>query len=603
MLKYFLLTNSVLNNRVYFQVLIYLFKYLPHSDRIAASQTCKLWYEAGSDKSLLSKPVVKFTRIPLQNDSYPCNIFGPNAFHKYVNFSFEELDISSHQMSHFWKENGHRIKKMEFIRCEMHEKGLINILNQCSNLEKLTINYCKELFMSARLFENLKPESLKNLKELNLPSNRYLSDALFHRISSSSSSVRALDLSDCPLSFHPGLYKKFYPSGETQSPSENVLTFLSIFKFLKSNARNITKLVFNQTLIDGDALESISQLPDMKLTHLYLHRCDQLNVDGIMCLSLNQHHLVKLDIGRNSRITNEALLSICSNLINLKFLCVNGCKEISDAGIAELWNLKKLESVDISVSNNITTQGLKTALCREINYQLLELDISGIDLEESAIILISEMLPNLRMLNMNSCFAAVTDNSIQSIFKNLLQLRTLYMYKIRQASDVGFTGMGVGNQVPINPKTTAGGDDEDDIFYGQNPHKISLRSRAEEEIVRDARRKQDVKVLCENFTDGTERGYGIDRLKNLVVLDVSACNRLTDVSLKYAFAFKSLKTLNLSECQQITHEGLQHVAENCPSLEVVDLWNCFNTRDEGVKVLVTKLQRLKHLNLNVSIVI
>lgn len=590
-----------MNNAYFFQVLIYLFKYLPHSDRIAASQTCKLWYEAGSDKSLLSKPVIKFARIPLQNDTYPCNIFGPNANHKYVNFSFEELDISS-QMSNFWDENGRRIKTLEFTRCEMHEKGLVNILNQCTNLEKLTINYCKELFMSARLFENLKPRSLKNLKALNLPSNRYLSDALFHRITSSSRSLHALDLSDCPLSFHPGLYKKFYPSGETQSPSENVLTFLSIYKFLKSKAHNIKKLVFNQTLIDGSALESISRLPNLNLTHLYLHRCDQLNVDGIISLSLNQHHLVKLDVGRNSRITNEALLSICSNLINLEYLCVNGCKEISDVGIAELWNLKKLESVDISVSNNITTQGLKTALCREINYRLLKLDISGIDLEESAIILVSEMIPNLRMLNLNSCFASVTDTSIQSIFKNLLQLRMLYMYKVRLASDVGFTGMGVGNLVPVNPNTTAGGDD-DDLFFSQNPHKISLRSRAEEEIVRDARRKQDVKVLCENFTDGTERGYGIDHLENLVVLDVSACNRLTDVSLKYAFAFKSLKTINLSECQQITHEGLQYVAENCPSLEVVELWNCFNTRDEGVKVLVTKLHRLKHLNLNVSSVI
>lgn len=579
-----------------------MFKYLPHSDRIAASQTCKLWYEAGSDKSLLSKPVVKFARIPLQNDSYPCNIFGPSAIHKYVNFSFEELDISSQQMSSFWDENGHRIKKLEFIRCEMHEKGLIDILNQCSNLEKLTINYCKELFMSARLFENLKPACLQNVKTLNLPSNRYLSDALFHRIISSSSSLSALDLSDCPLSFHPGLYRKFYPSGDTQSPSENVLTFLSIYKFLKSNAANIKKLFFNQTLIDGDALESISQLPDMKLTHLYLHRCDQLNVDGIMSLSLNQLHLVKLDVGRNSRITNDALLSICLNLVNLKFLCVNGCKEISDAGIAELWNLKKLESVNISVSNNISTQGLKTALCRETNYHLLELNISGIDLEESAIILVSEMIPNLTKLNVNSCFAAVTDNSIQAIFKNLLQLRTLFMYKVRQASDVGFTGMGVGNPVPVNPNTTAG-DDDDYVLFGQNPHKISLRSRAEEEIVRDARRKQDVQVLCENFTDGTERGYGIDRLENLLALDVSACNRLTDVSLKYAFAFKSLKTLNLSECQQITHEGLQYVAENCPSLEVIDLWNCFNTRDEGVEVLVTKLRRLKHLNLNVSSVI
>lgn len=134
------------------------------------------------------------------------------------------------------------------------------------------------------------------------------------------------------------------------------------------------------------------------------------------------------------------------------------------------------------------------------------------------------------------------------IFKELVHLQTLNISHCDEVSDAGLTGMGIGNykyvekiQVAHNPEFT------------ESRLRISLRSKAEEEIVRDADRKREIMKLCENVSKplNSFSGYSLIRLKCLQELDLSGCNRITDVSLKHAFAFPELKILNLSQCQQV----------------------------------------------------
>lgn len=139
--------------------------------------------------------------------------------------------------------------------------------------------------------------------------------------------------------------------------------------------------------------------------------------------------------------------------------------------------------------------------------------------------------------------------------------------------------------------------------YG-DPHdqayRISLRSRAEEEIVNDAKRKKVMLEMCEQNINGDASNscrYSITRLRGLRILNLSTCNRISDVSLRYNFKFLELKSLNLSRCQQISSEGIEACLPQCPSLEIINLSECHNINDRAIEAIATQVKRLTHLHI------
>ncbi|XP_013177189.1 PREDICTED: uncharacterized F-box/LRR-repeat protein C02F5.7-like [Papilio xuthus] len=581
-----------------FEVLVYLFKYLPKSDRKCASETCRSWYLAANAYCFLkNKVVVLYKSINSDEDSSNLSIF-ENSASVYTNYLFNEVEISS-KLNGFWDRTGENIKSLTFKNCDMCEKVFVNILQKCPNLESLNIESCKDLFMSGRLLEGktdgLLVNNLENLKSLSLSGNQYLTDALFSRFVKAAPALEHLNLSGCSLQFHLGLVKKFYPSGTNifENPSESVLTFYFVLQFILSHAQSIKTLQFSSTLIDGAALKSLSEAVNLELNTLEVHSCDQLTNTGILALTTHQVTLKELDIGLCTRVTDQSLVHICNNLINLENLNIQRCRAVTDLGISELHKLKKLKILNISQCELITKEGLRKGICAEENTVLEDLDIHSLNLDQTGVIMLSEKLPNLRSLDLSYCFNAVTDASIQVVFKNQVFLHTLKISHCDKVSDVGLTGMG---------KLQQDGNDDSPIMsnYDEAPthQKIHLGSRAEEEIVRDANRKKNVMKMCENIlTMDSFTGYSLARLKHLRELDMSGCNRMTDVSLRYAFNFKELVNLNFSRCQQITHEGVGHLVRNCPSIEYFNLTDCYNLKDDAVTEIVKGLRRLQTLEL------
>ncbi|XP_026758991.2 F-box/LRR-repeat protein fbxl-1-like [Galleria mellonella] len=580
-----------------YEVLVYLFKFLPKSDRISASETCRSWYLAANDHFFMKNKVAVFYKSVLNDeDTSPVNVF-ENSLVTHQNYIFNEVEISS-KLNAFWDKMGESIKSLTLRNCDICEKVFVYLLQKCTSLEELNIQCCRELFMSGRLLEGksegLLEDNLDNLRILSLSGNQYLTDALFNRFVMATPALEKLNLSACSLQFHLGLVKKFYPPGTDifKNPSESVLTFYFVLQFIISRAENIKCLLFSNTLIDGAALKLLSEIKNLKLESLEVHSCDQLTNTGILALTNHQTSLKELDIGLCTRVTDQSLVYICKNLVSLEYLNIQRCRAVTDLGIAELRKLKKLRSLNISQCELITKDGLEKGLCAEENKTIEDLNIHSLNLDQTALIMISEKMPNLRALDISYCFNAVTDTSIQVIFKNQILLHTLKLSHCDKVSDAGLTGMG---------KVEAEGDDEGPIMStyddASSNHKIPLGSRAEEEIVRDAKRKRDVKLMCEKLTMDTFTGYSLARMKGLKKLDVSGCNRITDVSLTYAFNFKELVNLNLSRCQQITHVGIEHLVKNCPSIEYFNLTDCYNLKDEAVKEIVKALRRLKQLEL------
>lgn len=134
--------------------------------------------------------------------------------------------------------------------------------------------------------------------------------------------------------------------------------------------------------------------------------------------------------------------------------------------------------------------------------------------------------------------------------------------------------------------------------HDHNPYHISLRSRAEEDIVTDAKRKRIMLHMCEqplNQNGINCSSYSIARLKGLHSLNLASCNRISDVSLKYAFNFPELQSLSLSKCQQISVTGIECIVNTCPSIKTLNLSDCHNLTDQAIDLISARMKRLTHL--------
>lgn len=403
--------------------------YLHPSDVLEASLTCRRWFEASLHPIFTSKIQIVFSRVQLNdpNDrTSPLNVFA-NSFRSYKTIQLDQVDFG--QTDDFWNRLGEQFTAITFNSCDLREKTFNAILKQLTNLQSLEINNCRELFMSGRLFKNPYDKeaicmACVNVRDISLCNNRYLSDALFSRIVAAMKNIQSLNLSGCHISFHNGLYRKFYPDFQHDA-SESVLTFYYILQFIEFQAMHLKCLNFSGTLIDGSALGKLAQISNLQLERLHLRSCDQLTNSGISTFVRFQSSLVELDLSMSVRLVDPGLIEICQSLTQLKVLKLRRCRAITDLGIKEVRHLKHLEILDISECNAITSDGFINGIVQTSNLKLIELHVSALNICELAIIRIAECLDNLLLLDLSFCKNAVTDLALQLIFKHLTKLRTL----------------------------------------------------------------------------------------------------------------------------------------------------------------------------------
>lgn len=134
----------------------------------------------------------------------------------------------------------------------------------------------------------------------------------------------------------------------------------------------------------------------------------------------------------------------------------------------------------------------------------------------------------------------------------------------------------------------------------RNPYEISLRGKAELDIINDAKRKKIMLHMYERSLRKEEINcspYSIACLKGLKSLNLASCNRITDISLKYAFKFIELETLSLSKCLQISAIGMKCIVTNCPSIKMLNLSDCHNMSDQAIDLITASLKRLTYLHI------
>ncbi|KAL7978854.1 hypothetical protein Chor_013343 [Crotalus horridus] len=78
-----------------------------------------------------------------------------------------------------------------------------------------------------------------------------------------------------------------------------------------------------------------------------------------------------------------------------------------------------------------------------------------------------------------------------------------------------------------------------------------------------------------------QRQTSLNALTRLQELDLTACGKLTDMSITKVISFPDLRYLSLSLVPNITDTSLLAIARNCRSLEHLSLSHCTNLTDRG----------------------
>lgn len=528
------------------QLLIKIFDHLNYADKLEASLVCRRWFDAV--QFLLRRRII-FQKMALLSDSTePLSTF-LKSFQAYQAVTVDNTEMGD--CSKFWQLFHDQIGELEIIDPEVKRRHFLDTIKHLTQLRRLRLVSCRDLFMSNKILssgddQELLRTALKGLQHLGIVDNRYLSDAFFNRLTMLMPHLESLDLTGCQISFHKGLYRKFYPNSNFEKgASESILTFHFVHDFIKNAAGTISELNFSKTLIDGDALEKLIEIPDLRLKKLHLVSCDQLTNTGLIAVATSQTDLVHLDLSSCVRVTDQSVVCFAKHLKDLKVLRLKLCRAVTDLSIAELSSLPKLEELDVSGCEYVTGQGLEK-IFTEKNTSLRRIHLGALsNIHEASVIKLVEMCPNLTVLNLTSSRSGVTNKAAQEIFVRAVHLQELNLDFCDAITDEGLLGM----ELSEDEKEENNSSGSSATFT--NDFKISLRSRAEQEIVNDAALKNTMQTLCEAQEGNINLDKSIANLKGLRVLKLTGCNKVTDVSLIYCFKFLELQSLTLAKCHQV----------------------------------------------------
>uniref|UniRef100_A0A8D9F9L8 EIN3-binding F-box protein 1 n=1 Tax=Cacopsylla melanoneura TaxID=428564 RepID=A0A8D9F9L8_9HEMI len=623
------------------EILSQIFDYLPHISLKNCRLVCKHWYNASLEHRFISNECIYLDHISyLSNKADILNLF-VQSVRNYHHLVIQDCEINnSDPWFELFDKYATQIQSLCIDRCDISEKTFVSIIQTLRSLRKLEVHCCNQLLMSGLLFDNqpMSDLTLPHLNQLELVSNRYISDLLLHRFFSLTHCVRHVSLKNTNISFHRALYKRFYPTSEqnhdvelvpgqittnptspaSSSPrhySETVLTFTHIVQFLAVNAATLHSLDLSLTLIDNESLAQLATLSELRLKHIRLVSCDQVSNEGFIQLFQNQPSLLHVDLSSCSRLTDLSILSLRTSCAHLTELRMRNCAGLTDIAVSGLGRcLLRLKYLDVSHCTQITGQGVSQLLhstdpdtastptpCPQKDAKtrctLHTLILSALNMSPALFHLVLPLCSQLRVLDLSYCFTTVTDETLRLMFEYCTRLTELSLLSCDAITDYGLIGLTksefegtepgyVSSDVLVNNipqiKATVQNVCENNSLSKTSP-KLFLGSKAERQIIQQSQDKKEVLELMRNVAEpcGALLRQGVE-MKNMCGL-----NRV-----------KGLTKLNLYGCGRISDASLIYGLSHCTFLQHLDLSEVHQLSSEGIRALCRNNYRIQRLKLH-----
>ncbi|XP_021706245.1 F-box/LRR-repeat protein 2-like [Aedes aegypti] len=456
-----------------------------------------------------------------------------DSFRHFTNIKLTRVQFSG--QTEFWSYFGEHIREITFDNCALTKPKLSNILGSMPNLERLNIVDCDELFKSWNpvIFQNISP-ICKRLKHLGLRKISALNEDHLNYLVAMAPRMSSLEISKCLRNMD---------AGQRVTILSHILRILNLYK------HQMRSVNFSYTMYDDLFLKQFAEIESMSLSNISLSFFQRAPIKDPAIIDILRKHtnLVHLDLTSFLNLTDFALIEIADSMPLLRTLKLNGCWLLTDFGISAIGKLCKLAILDLSDCDRVTDSGFLQAIVGKDRVDMKELYLSMLPgITENVILKICLTLANLTVLDFcgSDC---INDTSLQFVFCYLRMVRVLRLNGCVKITDAGLTGMDL--------------------------------------------QRAAIEIWDEQQT------FSIDMLRGLQELQISGCFKVTDISLTHCFKLVELREVNLSHCVNISDEGIIAMAMNCPSLEVVDLSDCFRICDPSIEALTKYLLRLTSMKL------
>ncbi|XP_055531454.1 F-box/LRR-repeat protein 2-like [Wyeomyia smithii] len=517
-----------------FEVMVYLLRFLNPTDRCALAQACRGFYEGLKHPLMLRSTWLHIYEVEFEDNIEPVRCL-LTAFRYFPNVKLTKIMFRNR--SDFWAEFGESIEELWFEGCVMWKQKLLSILRYTFRLKRLTIESCPDLFRSWKQLKNLTVTycpTLPKLTHISLAGNNRLEEHHFDFIVGMAPKLNSLDVSNC--------FK-----GVEATQRFRMLDH--VLHYVEEHRHSIRHFYIGDTPIDNLFLRRLADIKELQLNSLSLMVCEKIpsSEAGIVDLINLQTNLTYLDLTRSLALNDSCLIQIASCMPQLETLILNRCWMITDYGILSIKQLTRLRHIDLTNCERISDVGISGGLLNH-NRQKLEKLYLGLlaSIGEVVFTKISFELTNLVVLDLGGCSNCINDRSIQYIFYHMAGLKELNLDCCAKLSDAGMTGI-----------------DLPEYAISIWEYQIS---------------------------------FSIEDLKRLRYLNLHGCYRITDYAFRRKFRLIELRELVL-ERLQITEYGVEKIALNCPSLEIIDFSECQNVNDRCVEIVAQGCIRLTTLKL------
>ncbi|XP_040518054.1 dynein regulatory complex subunit 6 isoform X1 [Gallus gallus] len=280
------------------------------------------------------------------------------------------------------------------------------------------------------------------------------------------------------------------------------------------------------------------------LQDLNLSECQGLNDESMRLIAEGCRSLLYLNLSYTN-ITNGTLQLLSRNFPNLQYLSLAHCRKFTDKGLQYLGTgtgCHKLIYLDLSGCIQISVDGFRN----------IANGCSGIQ-----DLLINEM-PTL------------TDRCIQALVQKCRQITSVVFLDSPHLSDTTFKALTECKLVKVRIE---GNNQITDLSF-------KMMSKCCQYI------RHIHFAGCPKITDvGLKM---ISKLKNILVLNVADCLRISDRGVRPFVRGSSgakLRELNLANCIHVTDASVKEIAERCHQLTYLNLHHCENVTDAGIEAL------------------